>query len=34
MHNAKDITLRNNTVRDQRPGYRLRSIEKTAGLVD
>ena len=34
VHNAKDITLRNNTVRDQRPGYQLRSIEKTEGLVD
>lgn len=33
-HNAKDITFRNNTVRDQRPGYQLRSIERTEGLWD
>jgi hypothetical protein len=34
MHNAKDITLQNNTVRDQRQGYQLRSIEQTDGLTD
>jgi len=34
VHNAKEITLRDNTVRDTRPGYQLRSIEKTEGLVD
>lgn len=34
VHNAKDITLQNNTVRDKRPGYTLRSIENTEGLAD
>lgn len=34
VYNAKNITLRNNTVRDQRPGYQTRSIENTTGLSE
>ena len=34
VFNSKNITLRDNSVRDTRPGYQLRSIENTTGLSE